>query len=123
MQLTAKLFQILPVESGMGKNGEWKKQSIVVELDGQFPRKVCFTIWGDKIGSTRLELGQMLTVDFDIESREYNGRWYTDAKAWKIELANTLPPDAPLPTPPPAYSFSELPPPPAGSGDVSDLPF
>lgn len=124
MQLTAKLAQILPVESGTGKNGEWKKQSIVVDVEGQFPKKVCFTIWGDKINTTQWQPGLMLTIDFDIESREYNGRWYTDVKAWKIEPSESLSPEAPMPAPPAPHSFSELPPPPAAdSGNFSDLPF
>lgn len=49
MQLTAKLNQLLPIQTGSGKNGEWKKQDIIVETDGQYPKKVCISIWGDKI--------------------------------------------------------------------------
>jgi hypothetical protein len=93
MQLTAKLIQILPIQTGTGKNGEWKKQDIIVETDGQYPKKVCVSIWGDKINEQQLIVGNQLTIDFDVESREYSGRWYTDLKAWKIEVANpnTLP--------------------------------
>lgn len=88
MQLTAKLTQLLPIQTGTGKNGEWKKQDIIVETDGQFPKKVCISIWGDKINEGQLQIGNILKIDFDIESREYNGRWYTDIKAWKIEVAD-----------------------------------
>ena len=88
MQLTAKLIQLLPIQTGSGKNGEWKKQDIIVETDGQYPKKVCVSIWGDKINEQQLSIGNTLTIDFDIESREYSGRWYTDLKAWKIEVAN-----------------------------------
>lgn len=93
MQLTAKLIQLLPLQTGTGKNGEWKKQDIIVETDGQYPKKVCVSIWGDKINEQQLVVGNQLTIDFDVESREYSGRWYTDLKAWKIEVANpnTLP--------------------------------
>ena len=87
MQLTAKLIQILPIQTGTGKNGEWKKQDIIVETDGQYPKKICISIWGDKISESQLQIGNLLKIDFDIESREYNSRWYTDIKAWKIELA------------------------------------
>jgi hypothetical protein len=133
MQLTANLVQILPVETGMGRNGEWKKQSIILETDGQYPKKVCITAWGDKINAAQLQLGKRLTVDFDLESREYNGRWYTDVKAWKVMDATDNPPAypsssqaAPLPPvppasfAPPAYTPSDMPPEPSAP---DDLPF
>jgi C1A family cysteine protease len=87
MQLTAKLIQVLPLQTGTGKNGQWKKQDIIVETEGQFPKKVCITIWGDKINENQLQVGSQLAISFDVESREYNGKWYTDVKAWKIEAA------------------------------------
>jgi hypothetical protein len=89
MQLTAKLTQLLPIQTGTGKNGEWRKQDIIMETDGQFPKKICISIWGDKINANQLIIGNKLTIDFDIESREYSGKWYTDIKAWKIELEGT----------------------------------
>jgi hypothetical protein len=89
MQLTAKLTQLLPIQTGIGKNREWKKQDIIVETDGQYPKKVCVSIWGDKINEGQLQIGNSLQIDFDIESREYNSKWYTDIKAWKIEVAGT----------------------------------
>ncbi|GHT03702.1 hypothetical protein FACS189440_07120 [Bacteroidia bacterium] len=122
MQLTAKLTQVLPPESGMGKNGEWKKQSIIVETDGQYPKKICITAWGDKINPSQLQLGNTLTVDFDIESREFNGRWYTDVKAWKIETAGATMPEAAIPAPPADYLLPE-PPVAAPAPDFDDLPF
>lgn len=85
MQLTAKLNQLLPIQTGTGKNGEWKKQDIIVETDGQYPKKVCIAIWGDKINDQQLVVGNTLTIDFDVESREFSGRWYTDLKAWKVD--------------------------------------
>lgn len=88
MQLTAKLIQLLPIQTGTGKNGEWKKQDIIVETGDQYPKKVCINIWGDKINEQQLIIGNSLTIDFEIESREFSGRWYTDLKAWKIEVAN-----------------------------------
>lgn len=86
MQLTAKLIHVLPLQSGIGKNGEWKKKDIIVETAGQFPKKICVSVWGDKINESQLKVGNELKIDFDIESREFNGKWYTDIKAWKIEL-------------------------------------
>lgn len=87
MELTAKLVQLLPLQTGSGKNGEWKKQDIIVETGGQYPKKVCISIWGDKINTSLLQVGKSLNISFDVESREYNGRWYTDVKAWKVEAA------------------------------------
>lgn len=89
MQLIAKLIQVLPPETGEGKNGTWKKQSIILETEGKFPKKVCVTVWGDKLNEQILQLGNMLDVSFDVESREFNGRWYTDVKAWKVEAVGT----------------------------------
>jgi hypothetical protein len=86
MQFSAKLIELLPLQTGTGKNGEWKKQEIIVETEGLHPKKVCVSIWGDKIDKSQLQIGNKLKIDFDIESREYRDKWYTDIKAWKIEL-------------------------------------
>jgi len=87
MEIKGKLIQLLQPQTGEGKNGPWKKQEIIVEIPGQYPKNICIAIWGDKINESQLQVGNMLTVQFDIESREFNGRWYTDVKAWKIESA------------------------------------
>jgi hypothetical protein len=87
MQLTAKLIQLQTPQTGEGKNGPWKKQDIIVETDGTYPKKVCISIWGDKINESVLKVGNTLDIQFDVESREYNGKWYTDCKAWKVEVA------------------------------------
>ncbi|NDV78383.1 DUF3127 domain-containing protein [Dysgonomonas sp. 511] len=124
MQLTAKLIQVMPIQTGMGKNGEWRKQNIILETDGMYPKKVCITLWGDKINESVLQIGNMLDVQFDIESREYNGNWYTDLRAWKIDIMG-----AGGQTPPPAYGAQPQPVQPAApvdftSGDdADDLPF
>jgi hypothetical protein len=89
MQLTAKLIQVLPLVTGTSKNGDWKKQDFIVEGEGTYPKKICFSVWGDKINPSQLIVGNELKIDFDIESREYNSRWYTDLKAWKIELVTS----------------------------------
>ncbi|MFN8437081.1 MAG: DUF3127 domain-containing protein [Cytophagales bacterium] len=117
MQITAKLVQVLPLQKGTGKNGEWRKQDIVVETDGQYPKKVCISIWGDKINESLLAIGKVLRVDFDIESREFNGKWYTDVRAWKVEGVGEAGSSA---------GSAELPPPDFSSTSASasdDLPF
>lgn len=91
MQLTAKLVQLLPLQTGTGKNGQWKKQDIIVETEATYPKKICVSVWGDKIDASGLQPGNLLKIDFDVESREFNGRWYTDVKAWKIEVAGIAP--------------------------------
>ena len=86
MQLTAKILTLLPLQTGKGKNGDWKKQDLIVETGEAYPKRICVSVWGDKINLSTLVVGNELNIDFDIESREYNGRWYTDVKAWRIEL-------------------------------------
>jgi hypothetical protein len=88
MQLKMKLLEILPLQTGKGKNGDWKKQDIIVETQEKFPKKVCVSIWGDKLEGVVLKPQGLYEISFDIESREFNGRWYTDVKAWKITPEN-----------------------------------
>lgn len=124
MQLSAKLIQVLPLQSGMGRNGEWKKQDIIVETGDQYPKKICVSIWGDKINGVPLNVGEMYTIDFDVESREFNGRWYTDVKAWKIaSQSNASTPQQVGPQPMVPDSAQEYPPFDPDSGDTQDLPF
>lgn len=125
MQLTAKLVQVLPLQSGMGKNGEWRKQDIVVETDGQYPKKVCISIWGDKASESVLQIGNILDISFDVESREYNGRWYTDIRAWRVEIAAPMGggyPDAPAQGYP-QQAPAPMPPADFGGDSADDLPF
>jgi Domain of unknown function (DUF3127) len=84
MDITGKVTNILAEESGQGKNGTWRKLSFVIETQGQYPKKVCFQLWGDKIDGANLKADDVVTVSFDPESREFNGKWYTDLKAWKV---------------------------------------
>ena len=85
MELRGRIFAILPLQTGQGRNGEWKKQDYVLETLDQYPKKVCFNMWGDKIDQYPVNVGDEVVVSFDVESREYNGRWYTDVRAWKID--------------------------------------
>jgi hypothetical protein len=86
LEITGKLYKILAEQTGSGKNGNWVKQEFVIETTEQYPKKICCSAWGDKVGSLKsLQPGDMLKVSFNLESREYNERWYTDIRAWKIE--------------------------------------
>jgi len=89
MELKGKVIQLLPVETGMGKKGQWKKQLFIVETQSQYPKKVCLSAWGDKIDQYRIAEGDMVNVSVDLESREYNGKWYTEARAWKVEKSGS----------------------------------
>ncbi|WP_035669392.1 DUF3127 domain-containing protein [Flavobacterium sp. 83] len=89
MALTATLIQLLPLQSGESKNGTWRKQDVIVETEGQYPKKICVSIWGDKINESQLQVGNSLIISYELESREFNSKWYTDVKAWKIEIAET----------------------------------
>ncbi|MBN2487195.1 MAG: DUF3127 domain-containing protein [Bacteroidales bacterium] len=88
MEIQGKIIQLLPEQSGAGKNGQWRKREYVLETQDQYPRKVCFNMWGDKIDQNPVNIGDNVKVLFDLESREFNGKWYTDVKAWKIENQN-----------------------------------
>lgn len=88
MQLTAKLIKVLPIQSGTGQNGAWKKQDIIVETDGQYARNVCISIWGDKINENQLQVGNILIIDFVPDSKEFKDKWYTTLIATNIEISN-----------------------------------
>lgn len=84
MEIKGKIIECLPVKSGQSSNGEWRKQEYVLETDSQYPKKVCFMAWGEKVEQFAIQQGETVEVSVDLESREYNGRWYTDVKAWKV---------------------------------------
>lgn len=114
LELTGKIIQVLPEKSGSSARGPWRKQEYIIEIPGDYPKKVCFMLWGDKIDQFGIQPGQQLTVSVDLESREYNGRWYTDVKAWRVapaddQSASHAGPESP-PEPPP-YSADDLGPP------------
>lgn len=84
MEIKGKIIEVLPEKSGQSANGEWRKQEYVLETDAQYQKKVCFMAWGDKVNQFNIKKDENVEVSIDVESREYNGRWYTDVKAWKV---------------------------------------
>jgi hypothetical protein len=84
MEITGNIIHILPAQTGQGKNGPWKKQEFVIETTDSYPKKVCLAAWGDKVDLGSYKTGQSVKVSFDVESREYNGKWYTDLKAYNV---------------------------------------
>ncbi|MBQ5993984.1 MAG: DUF3127 domain-containing protein [Bacteroidales bacterium] len=89
MEITGKLIQKLPVKSGVSSSGNnWSKAEFVIETVEQYPKKVCANLWGDRARALdQFQEGSLITVSFDLESREFNGNWYTDVRAWKVEAA------------------------------------
>ena len=88
MEVSGKIIQVLPEQGGVSKTSgkEWKLQAYVLETQEQYPKKVHFEVFGeDRIKANPCQLDDIVTVSFDIESREFNGRWYTSIRAWKIQ--------------------------------------
>ena len=141
MEIVGKIVQVLPAQEGVSKStgNPWKIQSYILETLEQDPRKVCFEIFGeDRIKNNPCEIDQIVTVSFDIESREFNGRWYTSIRAWRIAQGDTTQatqptataptaPVAPTAAPQPAMESIEAanvqPFDPTVNDNTSDLPF
>jgi hypothetical protein len=104
LEIIGKVYQILPQQSGVGKNGAWSKRELIMETFEQFPRKVCISVWGDKSDNldNQHPIGSIVKVAINVESREYNGKWYTDVRAWKIETSQDAQENY-LPTEPPPF--------------------
>lgn len=118
LEVEGKVVQILDPITGEGRNGPWRKQEIIIETQGQYPKKICLTVWGDKIDVSSLSEGTDIKAGIDIASREHNGRWYTDVKAWRIDVSGADAGGAAV-DPPAPDTYSDLPP--EQGGD--DLPF
>lgn len=86
MEISGKIIAVLPLQQGTSKAGNpWQSQSYVLETQEQYPKKVCFEIFGeDRIKNNSCQIDELVTVSFDLESREFNGRWYTSVRAWKV---------------------------------------
>lgn len=126
MEITGKIIVALPEMSGTSKAGNpWKKREYVLETQETYPKKVHFDFFGERADQYPLAVGDTIRLSFDIESREYNGRWFTSIRGWKADKVDANAASAPdgIPAPPPAVS--EMAPPPAaiGGDDNDDLPF
>lgn len=129
MEFEGTVFKIMPPTSGQSARGAWQRQEVIFDqkTQSQYPRKVCVTFFNKPEEVSRLTIGAEYTVSIDVESREYNGKWYTDVRAWRIlpkeqaapaPAGGVVPPayGAPMPTEEPAYAQ-------AASDEVDDLPF
>ena len=105
MEITGQIIAVLPERGGISQRtgSEWKVQEYVLETQEQYPRKMCFDVFGaDKIAQFGIKIGDHLTVSFDIDAREYQGRWYNSIRAWKVERVAdpAAAPAQPVPFPP-----------------------
>lgn len=135
MNITGRLIKKLALQTGTGANGNWQKQDFVIETEDQYPKKVCFSAWAARVEDlSRYNDGDRLKVHFDVASREYNERWYTDLRAWRIEYADAAGAapaqgyyqQAPAPAPQgaaPSYSAPAPAAPAASNEGEDDLPF
>ena len=123
MEIVGKIVQVLPEQSGIGRNGNpWKLQAYVMETIENYPRKVHFEVFGeDKIKNNPCAIDQVVTVSFDIESREFNGRWYTSIRAWKIQQGDMTQANAAVAQPAPAPAAPSMPATPATDAAPTDV--
>ena len=100
MELTGKIIAEFNERGGVSNRtgNEWKAKSYVMEVPGEFPRKLVFDVFGvDRLQAFNIQIGETLTVHFDIDAHEYNGRWFNDVRAFRIDrgqAAPTAPPEA-----------------------------
>ncbi|MBE6210824.1 MAG: DUF3127 domain-containing protein [Rikenellaceae bacterium] len=129
MEFEGVVYKILPPTSGTSARGEWKRQDVVFELPQEFSRKICVTFFNKENDVAQLREGMTYMVSVNVESREFNGRWYTDVKAWRVQPkvaeAPAMASDAPM-----ASAMADLPPiaeeptyAATPSAEVDDLPF
>lgn len=125
MEIKGKIIAALPEMSGVSKSGNnWKKREYVLETQETYPKKVHFDFFGERADQYPLSVGDEITLSFDIESREYNGRWYTSIRGWKAEKAAATTGNQ-GPVTPVDFPGADIPPmAPMGSGNSDeDLPF
>jgi len=95
MEVNGKVIQVLELQSGQGKNGEWRRQEFIVDItEGKWTKHLALQMWGDKI--VPLNVGDTINAQVGAKSREYNGRWYTDLTVVSIVRSEAAP--APKPT-------------------------
>lgn len=88
MEITGKITHALEVRSGTARTtgNPWMSQSFVIETHEQYPRRCVFDVFGeDRLKEFNIQVGEELTVSFDIDAREYQGRWFNSIRAWKVD--------------------------------------
>jgi hypothetical protein len=85
MELQGKVIAVLPERSGVSARGEWKSQSFVIETHEQYPKKLVFDVFGaERLAQFNIQSGEEISVSFDIDAHEYNGRWFNNVRAWNV---------------------------------------
>ena len=122
MEFEGVVYKILPPTKGTSARGDWQRQEVIFELPQEFSRKVCVIFFNKESDVARLREGMTCTVSVNIESREYNGKWYTDVRAWRVQPkeAEAAPPMPDMPPFGDEPSYAALAQPMA---EVDDLPF
>lgn len=124
MELQGKVIAVLPERSGVSARGEWKTQDYVIETHDQYPRKMVFNVFGaDRIAQFAIKAGEEITVSFDIDAHEYQGRWFNSIRAWNIQRVDAAASQAASPVP---AADALAPFPPAAQTEeesADDLPF
>lgn len=123
MEITGKIIKKLPLASGEGRNGTWRRQEYVLEYGDRFPKQVCFSLMNARIDQYPMEIDEEVTVSFDIESREYNGRYYTSVSAWKVDKAQAGEQAFQAPAAQPINNATPVAPDFNSDNDSDDLPF
>lgn len=90
MEITGTIKQINPVQVGQSAKGEWKKQEVIIETEGQYPKTVCITLFNDKTNGT-FQVGDVVKFDVNVDSREFNGKYYTTVTAFKYDVQSQAP--------------------------------
>lgn len=123
MELAGKVIAVLEPRGGVSKNGnEWKVQEYVIETHDQYPRRMCFDVFGaDKIQQFNIQIGEELNVSFDIDAREWQGRWFNSIRAWKVERVGVAPQVPPMDVPFPPMNAAPVDF--AATDEKDDLPF
>ena len=127
MEFEGIVYKKLPVTKGVSARGEWHSQNVVFEMktSSQYPRKVSVKFFNKRDDVARLVVGASYNVTFDIESREYNGKWYTDVRAWRVQpkQEEAAPATPPMPDMPPFMEEPQYASPASSAAEVDDLPF
>lgn len=127
MEIKGKVIFVSEIASGTSKSGNaWQKCEFCIETDGQYPKKVCFTLFGDRVKICP-KVGDVVNVGFDIDAHDYNGRWFNQINAWKVEAVGTTQAQcAAAPQQAPQQPATETPFPPqqpTAAQDSDDIPF
>ena len=124
MEFEGVVYKILPATKGTSARGDWQRQEVIFELPQEFSRKIGVIFFNKESDVARLKEGATYTVSVNIESREFNGKWYTDVRAWRVQPKQEEAPAAPsMPDMPPFGEEPSYSAPAAPMADVDDLPF